>query len=235
MSSNLDFWKPIVGESWYMNYQGLFDSQYMQNVMNFLIENYPKSTIFPLQQDIFKAFRLTPFDKVKVVILGQEPYIAENENFPIATGLAYGNPVDSIQLSSPLKNIRRAVELSVYKGLNVNFDVTLEEWAEQGVLLLNTSLTVNKYKPGSHEAVWMEFTKMILKGLSEMKTGLHFCFWGSKLNSLEYLVNGIFHYKYESTHPSQYLKIGDDWECSHFNDINMNIIQQNGKEEIITW
>jgi uracil-DNA glycosylase len=235
MSNNLEFWKPIVGEAWYLNNQTMFDSPYMKEILAKVNQEYKQGTILPLQKDIFKAFRLTPFDKVRVVILGSSPYTTGPEDEPSATGLAFANPVDTLDLNPELKAIHRALEVSSYDGLKINFDITLEEWAEQGVLLLNTELTVNKYRPGSHSLLWDGFTKFIIQSLNKQKTGLHFVFWGDKVKKYSGLVNGIFHFTYEHSHPFKAMKIGQDWQCTHFNDINMNLIQTNGYESTIAW
>lgn len=233
--SNLKFWKPIVGESWYLNNTELFDSKYMSDVMGYLIQDYDKSNVVPLQSDIFKAFKMTSYDEIKVIILGQEPYSTLTNNIPDATGLAFANREDTINVNPSLKNIFRAIELGCYDGLNVNPDITLESWAKQGVLLLNTSLTLNVYRKQVHKPMWKSFIAEILKNLNNNKTGLHFCFWGNEVKEFQYLINDLFHFKYEFTHPSEASKVGEDWKCTHFQDINSNIIQQNGKEEIIVW
>jgi len=235
MSSNLNFWKPIVGESWYNNCQNIFDNDYMGKIMSFLVNAYKTSTVYPLQKNVFKPFILTPFDKVRVVIIGTEPYTTSNGDVPTATGLAFANDEDNINLSPELRNIHRAVELYCYDGLKVNFDITLEEWAEQGVLLLNSSLTVNKYKPGSHSSIWIPFVEEVIKSLNSNTNGLHFVFWGEGANRFKPLVNGLFHYIYEFESPSKVKTLNYDWKCTHFKDINMNIIQQNGIQEVIAW
>lgn len=235
MSTKLDFWKPIVGEDWYLNNRDIFDSDYMTNVLNEISAQYSKAVIFPLIQDIFLPFRLTPFNEVRVVILDKEPYTSGTESEPNATGLAFANPVDTLAVSPALKNIHTAVELYCYDGLKVQFDITLREWASQGVLLLNSSLTTNKYKPGSHIPIWDGFIKFIIQSLDKQKTGLHFVFLGDYVKRFEPLVNGLFHYKYDYTHPAKAVGVGKNWDCKIFRDINYNIIGQNGVEESIAW
>ena len=235
MSKNLQFWEPIVGKAWYLNNTELFDSKYMNDIMGFLMNDYSKSNVVPLQSDIFKCFLSTPYDQVRVIILGDDLMTTMTDKVPDSTGLAYANRESVLDLSKPLHNIFTSVESNCYDGLNVNLDVTLESWAKQGVLLLNTTLTRNVYRKKVHEPMWKPFIEQILKKLSQDKNGLHFCFWGKENKKLEPLVNGLFHFKYEHVDPSDKLKINEDWNCTHFQDINNNIIQQNGKEEIIIW
>lgn len=236
MSKNLQFWEPIVGKAWYLNNTELFDSKYMSDVMGFLMQDYSKSNVVPLQSDIFKAFKMTPYDEVKVIILGEDVYSTSSNGFPDATGLAFANRSDVINIDKSLRSIFSAIENTCYDGLNIDTDITLESWAKQGVLLLNTSLTQNIYRKQVHKGMWKPFTEQILKGLSQNKNGLHFCFWGKEVKYFEPIVNGLFHYKYEGDYPSgKRTKMGEDWKCTHFQDINNNIIGQNGKESIIVW
>ena len=231
MSLNLEFWKPLVGETWFLNNQSLFNSPFAQGLLSKVNQEYQKGTIYPLQEDIFKAFRMTPFDKVKIVILGDEPFTTGPENEPDATGLAYANNPESMNMTISMQNIHKAIETTCYNGLNVSFDYSLEEWADQGVLLLNTALTVNKHKPGSHIVMWEGFTKYIVESLNKQTTGLHFVFWGKQVQRYAPLVNGLFHFKYEFEHPSK----KGEWNCTHFNDINFNLIETNGYKDTIAW
>lgn len=235
MSLNLNFWKPIIGESWFNNNQPLFNSSFMEGLLAKVNQEYQKGTIYPKQMDIFKAFKLTPFDKVRVVIIGQDPYATGPEDSPHATGLAFAHNNESNDLTLALRNIHSAVERNCYNGLKVDFDFSLEEWAEQGVLLLNTALTVNKHRPGSHTQLWDGFTRYILESLSRQKTDIHFVFWGKHAQKYKELVNSLFHFKYEASDPSLPTKIGYEWDCNSFKDINTNIILKEGYDETIAW
>jgi len=235
MSLNLDFWKPIIGDSWFNNNQPLFNSSFMGELLAKVNQEYQKGVIYPLQKDIFKAFKLTPFDKVRVVIIGQDPYATGLEDSPHATGLAFAHDDESNDLPLALRNIHRAVETNCYNGLKVDFDFSLEEWASQGVLLLNTALTVNKHRSGSHVQYWDGFTRYVLESLNKQKTDLHFVFWGNHDKKYMPLINGMFHYKYESSDPSIVPKMGTNWDCTSFKDINTNIITKGDYDEIIAW
>lgn len=234
--NNLSFWEPIVGKDWYINNHELFDSQEMQNLMGFIIHEYKVGKIAPLQKDVFKAFKLTPWEKVKVVIVGQDPYPTFTNDVPDATGLAFGNRRTVLGMSPSLQQIAYAVEKDIFNGGPIlDFDVTLETWAQQGVLLLNTALTINVFRRNLHKSYWKFFTESLLLNLSNQKTGLHFVFWGKDAQRFN-TMNGLFHYTYEYKHPASVTyNPGTTWDCKHFSEINMNILGQNGPEEAIKW
>lgn len=235
MSSSKEFWIPVVGADWYNNCKGLFDSSYMAKLLSFIQQENKVGIVYPKQKDIFKAFKLTNFEDVRVVIIGQDPYFTESNGIPDATGLAFANPIEKLNPNSSLEMIWKCIERSCYNGVRLDFDYTLEEWAEQGVLLLNTALTVKKYSAGSHTKPWDNFTKYILQCLNAKKTGLHFCFWGNHAKEYNYHINDKKHFKYEFTHPAYAARQGIDWGCPHFKDINVKIAEQNGEEFCIRW
>lgn len=231
---NLNFWKPIVGESWYLNNHELFDSPEMNNLMGFITQEYKKGKIAPNISDIFKAFRLTSYHDVRVIITSEGLYSNYVNDKPVATGLPFANPKDSISLEKPLKHIIQSVEKDVNNGLNLNFDITLEKWAKQGVLLLNASLTVNVFRKDLHKNQWFFFINSLILKLNSDKVGLHFCFWGKEAQKYNN-INGLFHYDYYYMHPNEATSKNIDWNCTHFSQINNNIIGQNSEDEIINW
>ena len=183
-------------------------------------------TILPETSKTFKAFRLCPLKDVKVVILGQDPYHDGS-----ATGLAFANRADKRTVSPSLKNIITAVEIDYGKSQGVNVrglldvDVTLESWARQGVLLLNTALTVEKGKAGSHTELWKDFTRMFVEMLSRNKSNLIFVLWGKKAQGYEsYIRNN--HTILKAAHPAAESYSGGRagfFTCGHFNRINQII------------
>lgn len=226
------FWYKVVGESWYNNCKELFNSCYMETLLKFITEEYKKGIVFPEKNNVFKAFKATPFNKVKVVILGQDPYFTDENGIPDATGLAFANPMSKLKSNPSLDKIHEVVEQS-YNGLKIDFDVTLESWANQGVLLLNTALTVKKFSVTSHSKAWDKFTCNILKYLNLKTTGLHFCLWGSNAKKYKKYINPKLHFIYEAEHPAYAARQGKKWNCNHFFEINKNISEQNGSEFII--
>lgn len=224
-------WNEIVGEGWAQRLAPVLQSEGMKNLMNFVVSEYNSSMVYPKQENVFRAFRLCPPDKLKVVILGQDPYHDGK-----ATGLAFSNHDGVLSMSPSLESIWMEVERH-YGGLIMDFDPTLEEWAEQGVLLLNTALTVKKYSPTSHSSKWHPFTKEVLKLINEQFNGLHFCFWGSHAKEFAGLISDTTHYKYYASHPVAhvYRQDGSTWKCDHFEQINKCLIEQNGEDETIKW
>lgn len=229
--SKIDFWKNIIGEDWYVNHASLFDSKGMNDIIAFLMDEYNKSDVIPLQKDIFKPFMLTDYDNLKVVIMGGEIYTGSTNYIPDATGLAFGNRSENVLLHPTLKTIFNAIELCSYDGLKLDYDVTLESWAQQGVLLLNNSLTMNIHRKNSHKPMWQGFLYQLIGELNEKKKGLHFCFWGNEAQNYRNLINGLFNYAYSCPYPEVNSRI-DFWACSHFQDINNNLIQE-GKDQIV--
>jgi uracil-DNA glycosylase len=231
VSNKKDFWIKKIGEEWYTFYPELWDSKYMENVLGYISSRYKQATLYPKWEDLFKSFKLTPFDNLKVVIIGQDPYPNEQNGTPVATGLAFAN--NGLEISPSLSKIRDTIEREVYDGFNISFDYSLEEWASQGVLLLNTSLTFEKFK-GGHFNIWEDFTKSILKKLNDIN-GLHVCLWGKHAKSFKYLLDNKKIFIYEEVHPAYAARNNKDWHCNHFKEINKMIYKQNGKEEIIAW
>lgn len=229
MQNKKELWIRLVGEEWYNFYPKLWESQYMENTLAHVSDRYSKTDVFPDIKNIFRAFKLCPLNKLKVVILGQDPYSDGS-----ATGLAFANRDDSLRLRPSLFKIRDTIERGCYDGFKIDFDITLEEWAEQGVLLLNTALTVEKYNVTGHIPLWSDFTKAILLKLND-KPGLHYCLWGRKAQEHKVHINPEIHYIHEAFHPAYAARNNEYWECDHFRKINEQILKNNGEEEIIAW
>ena len=151
--------------------------------------------ILPKTTDTFRAFKLCQLKDTKIVILGQDPYHDGS-----ATGLAFANRNDSLRVSPSLKNIITAVEKD-QRVVLADFDVTLEQWAEQGVLLLNTALTVEKGTAGVHTEIWRPFTQLFLEAMSSQKDGYVFMLWGKKAQDYERYIIGD-HTILKAAHPA---------------------------------
>lgn len=182
-------WLAVLGEE--------FDKPYMQSLKSFLVdEKAAGKLIFPASKSWFAAFNHTPFDKVKVVILGQDPYHGPEQ----AHGLCFSVP-DGIKIPPSLVNIYK--ELA--SDLNIPRATTgcLEHWAEQGVLLLNATLTVENGQAGSHQNKgWETFTDRAIQVLNEQREGLVFILWGSYAQKKGALINAARHLILKSPHPS---------------------------------
>lgn len=193
---------------------------------NYIVEeiNNNPATICPAKENIFKAFRLTPPSNLKVVILLQDPYHDKNR----ATGLSLANFNEDHRAVSPsLKIVWNCVEREFYNGLCLDFDFSLESWAKQGVLLLNTALSVEAGKPGSHIRLWSLFTEDLIKFINKEYPETIFILWGKYAEQYEPLCNNVLKY----SHPAHALYTHTNWNCKNFKEANDILINQ-GKEPI---
>ena len=209
----------------------LIESNYFNGLLNFLKKNYKYLNICPEQKNVFKAFELTDYNNLKVVILGKDPY----SDGKSATGLAFANEDKGGVISPSLVKIKECIETTIYNGLNLDFNPNLESWAEQGVLLLNTALTVEKDKIGSHEIYWKEFTKTVIETINDNHSGIIFMLWGKDAQAFDILINKKKHYVLKDRHPAYADYNNIAWNCNHFTEANKLIEENNGKEFCIKW
>ena len=215
-----------IEESWREVLQPQFDSVYFEMLTAFVRKAYQASTVYPPGSKIFEAFNRTPFDKVKVVILGQDPYHGPNQ----AHGLCF-SVQDGIQPPPSLINIYK--ELQKEYGMAVNMtNGNLTRWADQGVLLLNATLTVEAGKAGSHQGKgWETFTDAAIKALSDRREGLVFMLWGSYAQQKGRVIDRSKHLVLESSHPSPLSVYRGFDGCGHFKKANQ-YLQSRGQEPI---
>ena len=189
---------PQIEASWKEVLKEEFEKQYFKELKEFLLEEKSRFAVYPPGGLIFNAFRLTPFDKVKVVLLGQDPYHGAGQ----AHGLCFSVP-PGITTPPSLVNIFKEVERDL--GIPVPQNGNLEKWARQGVLLLNATLTVRANQPGSHQRKgWETFTNTVIGKLSEKRVGLVFLLWGKFAQEKEALIDTNRHYLLKAAHPSPY-------------------------------
>ncbi|MFA6361719.1 MAG: uracil-DNA glycosylase, partial [Candidatus Shapirobacteria bacterium] len=215
-----------IEASWKKVLQQEFDEEYFGKLVEFVKSEYQKSTIYPPAEFIFNAFNLTSFDKVKVVILGQDPYHDVNQ----ANGLAF-SVNDEIKIPPSLVNIYKEIESDLgQKTLNKNGN--LENWAKQGVLMLNATLTVQAHMAGSHQNKgWENFTDAVIKILSEQKENLVFILWGSYAQKKGSVINESKHLVIKSVHPSPLSAYNGFFGSKPFSQTNAYLIF-NDKEPI---
>ena len=215
-----------IEESWREVLQPQFDSVYFEMLTTFVRKAYQASTVYPPGSKIFEAFNRTPFDKVKVVILGQDPYHGPNQ----AHGLCF-SVQDGIQPPPSLINIYK--ELQKEYGVAVNMtNGNLTRWADQGVLLLNATLTVEAGRAGSHQGKgWETFTDAAIKALSDRREGLVFMLWGSYAQQKGRVIDRSKHLVLESSHPSPLSVYRGFDGCGHFKKANQ-YLQSRGQEPI---
>ncbi|MDI1299230.1 uracil-DNA glycosylase [Methylotenera sp.] len=186
-------WQAVIGEE--------FDKPYMQALRAFLKQEKANGKItFPPSQLIFNAFNHTPFDKVRVVIIGQDPYHGQDKEQPQAHGLSFSVPAGAA-LPPSLKNIFKEIEADI--GVKMSNKGDLTPWANQGVLLLNATLTVEMANAGSHQKRgWETFTDAAIAALNAHHEGLVFVLWGSYAQKKGEIIDPKKHLVLKSTHPS---------------------------------
>jgi len=226
--------KKLVGEGWHRRLKETLNSPEFEALGKFLSAERMKYEVYPKKEDVFKAFVKTPFESVKVIILGQDPYHTPG----IATGLAFANSNNQVVLQPSLKQILNEVESDIYEGFNFesyyNFD--LENWASQGVLLLNTALTVRKGEAESHLKEWQFFTKVVIHQLDVGHTGLIWMLWGAKAQAFEKQVDSNTHHILTAGHPATVCYGKDTFSgCKHFSKANEILLANNGKDSQIRW
>lgn len=199
-------WKEVLKEE--------FEKDYFKNLVEYLHrEKREGKVIYPPGPLIFNAFKLTPFNEVKVVIIGQDPYHAPGQ----AHGLSFSVPA-GVPPPPSLKTIYQEIENDLHIKLHKNGN--LEGWARQGVFLLNASLTVRAGAPTSHSNIgWIEFTDAVIKAISDRKQGVVFLLWGNYAKGKRCLIDQSKHYVLEAAHPSP-LARGAFFGCRHFSKCN---------------
>lgn len=195
-------------------------TSFLQAVTHIKAELASGTTIFPPGSLIFNAFEQTPFDAVKVVILGQDPYHGPGQ----AHGLSFSVP-DGVPIPPSLQNIYK--ELADDVGGTIPGSGNLTHWAKQGVLLLNAVLTVRANEPASHANIgWMDFTDTVISTLSEKKEGLVFLLWGKFAQEKQVLIDETRHFVLKAAHPSPFSAYKGFLGCKHFSRTNAILEKQ---------
>jgi uracil-DNA glycosylase len=210
--------------SWKRHLSDEFVKPYFEKLRAFVKSEYLHYKVFPEPRNIFRAFDMCPFDKVKVVIIGQDPYHGEGQ----ANGLSFAVN-ESVAVPPSLKNIFKEIKSDL--GIEPIQNGDLSRWAKQGVLLLNATLTVRASDPGSHQDQgWEEFTDSAIKCLSEQRIGLVFILWGNYAKKKGAHIDRKKHFVLESAHPSPF-SVTKFLGCRHFSRTN-EYLKGEGKVEI---
>lgn len=215
---------PSIEPGWKKILQPYFETTDFKTLMNRIKDEYTKNTIYPPIQDIFNAFTYTPLEQVAVVILGQDPYYQQDQ----AHGLAFSVP-DETPIPPSLKNIYKEItrDIGISKETSSG---NLKSWAQQGVLLLNTVLTVEAGKPGSHAHIgWEQFTDYVIKTISEQKQHCVFLLWGTHARHKKTIIDSEKHAIFESSHPSPLSVYRGFLGNNHFTKTNTYLKQHNKK------
>ena len=217
----------MIGNDWDIILKDEISKQYFINLLNFIKKEYQTKTIYPKQTEIFKAFRNTSYKDTKVVILGQDPYHGEGQ----AEGLSFSVKL-GIQKPPSLQNIFK--ELHDDLGYAIPKNGSLVSWTEEGVLLLNTVLTVEASKPASHKDLgWETFTDAVIKKLNEKETPIVFILWGSFARSKKKLITNPIHGIVESPHPSPFSAYNGFFGSKPFSKTNNFLVSKGLKP--INW
>lgn len=203
-----------ISESWKEKLKGEFEKPYFKALTDFVRKEYATKQIFPPGRNIFAAFDTCPFDQVKVVIIGQDPYHDVGQ----ANGLCF-SVADGMPLPPSLVNIFR--EISSDLGKEMPTSGNLQRWASQGVLLLNATLTVEAHRPGSHQnRGWEDFTNEAIMRLAQDREGLVFMLWGSYAMRKGAFIDRSKHLVLTSAHPSPLSAYRGFFGCKHFSQAN---------------
>jgi uracil-DNA glycosylase len=210
-------WKAVLSEE--------FQKPYFEALKQFLVDEKKKYVIYPSGKNIFEAFNRTPFSKVKVVILGQDPYHGPGQ----AHGLCFSVP-SGVDFPPSLQNILK--ELASDLGSEYPKSGDLSKWADQGVLLINATLTVRANQAGSHQGHgWEQFTDTAIRILSERHAGLVFMLWGKYAGNKKHLIDIGKHLVLEAPHPSPLSVYRGFFGCRHFSQAN-KWLEENGKPPV---
>ena len=217
--------KIIIEPSWKVALTGEFESAYFQRLTDFVRAEYSSTTVFPTPKNIFRAFTECPFNKVEVVIIGQDPYHGPGQ----ANGLCFAVPENTAippSLQNIFKEIRSDLNVQPLEGGD------LTRWAKQGVLLLNATLTVRAHNAGSHQNKgWEQFTDAVIQKLSREDRPLVFLLWGNYARKKGSQINRAKHLVLESAHPSPLSAYNGFMGNKHFSQTN-NYLKKHGQKEI---
>lgn len=217
----------MIEPSWHNKLSAEFTKPYFRELTVSINKSYVEGPVFPIAQQIFRAFELCPFDQVKVVILGQDPYHGKGQ----AHGLSFSVP-DEVKIPPSLKNIYQEIQNDL--DLPIPSSGNLERWARQGVLLLNTTMTVTSGQPGSHQGLgWETFTDAVIKKISDERIQVVFLLWGKYAQVKEGLIDAQKHLILKAPHPSPFSAYTGFFGCRHFSQCN-NYLKKNNLG-IINW
>lgn len=210
-----------IEESWKKILKEEFEKDYFKQIVTFIkTEKAAGKIIYPPGSLLFNSFEKTPFDKIKVVLLGQDPYHNKGQ----AHGLSFSVP-DGVTKPPSLLNIFKELQSDI--GINSPASGNLEKWAQEGVLLLNASLTVRQNEPGSHSKIgWLQFTDAVIRKISNEKKGIVFLLWGKFAQEKQPLIDETKHHVLKAAHPSPFSADKGFFGCKHFSKTNEFLVKE---------
>lgn len=216
----------MITNDWLDAIKPEFGKQYYRELFEFVKEEYSRVVVYPPADDIFNAFHFTPLSEVKVLILGQDPY----HNVHQAHGLSFSVPPDQQEIPPSLQNIYK--ELQDDLGCSIPNHGYLKKWADQGVLLLNTVLTVRAHQAGSHQGKgWEQFTDAVIQAVNAQDRPVVYLLWGKPAQSKAGMLTNSKHLVLKAPHPSPLSAYRGFFGCKHFSKTN-EFLQAHGVEPI---
>lgn len=208
-------------DEYFGDWMKVIDRAELNKVMNILGVEYKRKLICPNQPDVFKAFELCPLKDLKIVMLGYDPYPQKG----VATGILFGNRKDVKEenLSPSLKIVKEAAINFEITHYGITFDNTLESWAKQGILMINSALTVEMNRVGSHTMLWRPFIAKLLKNLSEYNTAIIYVLFGRQAQTFKPYINSKFNHIMEIEHPAYFARTCTRMPSSLFTDISKKV------------
>ena len=205
-------------EEYFGRWMKVIDKRELESVLSKLGPEYKRKPICPAQNNVFKAFEVCPYDKLKIVLLGQDPYPQKE----VATGILFGNKEGTRDedLSPSLQIVKEAAINFEIPHNCIIFDPTLESWAKQGILMINSALTVEMNKVGSHVMLWRPFIASLLKKLSENETGIFYVLFGKQAQTFKPYINKQFNTVLEENHPAYFARTGGAMPHTVFEQIS---------------
>ena len=210
----------VLDENWAKVLKENIDIDFERSLFNFINQEYATKTVYPPKEKIFNSLNCVPLNKIKVVIIGQDPYHVKGQADGLAFSCANGHPQPS------LTNIFK--EITQDLGITMSGNTNLASWAEQGVLLLNSSLTVVEGHPTSHSACgWLTFTRKIIEIINKQNQPIVFLLWGAHAKSFASILNNPMHLVLTAPHPSPFSAYSGFFGCKHFSKCNDYLIKNN--------
>ena len=212
----------MIQNDWLDAIQPEFSKPYYKELFEFVKQEYSNTVVYPPADDIFNAFHFTPLSKVKVLILGQDPY----HNVHQAHGLCFSVLPDQPEIPPSLQNIYKEINDDI--GCEIPNNGYLKKWADQGVLMLNTVLTVRAHQANSHKGMgWEKFTDAVIQAINEQDRPIVYLLWGKPAQSKIPMLNNPKHLILKAPHPSPLSASRGFFGCKHFSQTN-NYLKENG-------
>jgi uracil-DNA glycosylase len=214
-----------IEPAWKQSLKTVFEQDFFKELVSFVKDEYQNKKVFPNGKDLFNAFNHSPLDQVKVVILGQDPYHGPNQAHGLSFSVKSGVP-----FPASLLNIFKEIKSDIGKDMPPNGDLT--RWADQGVFLLNATLTVRAHEAGSHQKKgWEQFTDEVIRVISAQRENVVFLLWGAYAQKKADLIDQSKHLILEAPHPSPLSSYRGFFGCRHFSQVNAYLVLH-GKQPI---